>query len=186
MWKSLACLRLRQCQPGRPFQSAGVAGAFSLRRPAGCELLRCLHGLVQRLRGRGAAGLGSSSPVPLPQATPHFAPRSPARMCRDHAESPGRIPRVPRVRVLSREKSRVHRVSSKQFPDAPLKSGSPEWEVEGRKERGWGAANRPHKTGPKIGRCFAEGAYGKNTTCYRRKCRSFEEFYIQPTNSAVD
>lgn len=43
-------------------------------------------------------------------------------------------------------------------------------------------ANRLHKNWPKKCICSAEGAYGKNTTFYRRKSL-FLEFYVQPTSS---
>lgn len=174
VWKSLACLELQRCQPGRPFSSAEVAGSlFSPMAPRDAG-----SGSASSIWFQGC-GAGRRRPgLLLPAVT--------CQKVRDQAESPVPITRVTRVRVLSSKKSSVHGVCSKQFPDAPLKSGSPKWAVEGRKERGWGEANRPPKTGPKTSICFAEGAYGKNTARYRRKSLFSEEFYIQPTNYAVD
>lgn len=52
------------------------------------------------------------------------------------------------------------------------------------KERGGKEANRPHKTGPKICICFAEGAYGKKVL--QKEIPVSEELYIQPTNYTLD
>ena len=139
--KSLGCLQLQQCQPGKPFQSTEVAQSLFLLWPAECKLLLCLQGLDQSLLGWVPLALAPPPPCSSGQGHTAFHPTVTGQRA-EGEETEQRVPESPSeshashvVRVLREEQSpqSLFRTISR----CPLKSSNPRM-GSGRQKRGGG------------------------------------------------